>query len=275
MTAFKFACPVCGQHISCEAEKAGSQMECPTCYQKLVVPQAPKDTDSKFILTASKVQDRPVPTVPGSETQRLPRNRFPFAAVALIVALCAIVATAFVYRARIQKLLKQELVTREKPATRTVKSTPAAPRQSSSDTNWTLNLTGVAIPSTPVAGRINGSKFTCERAVLNGGRLDLRQGLKWPPDLGLSIYLDAVSAQQLADFTINILPDQKPAPNVRLRWKDERSEPQTKWIRDGYALHLVFGQVAGERISGKIYLCMPDESQSWVAGSFDAEIREK
>ncbi len=61
MSMFKFACPVCGQHIRCEPDKAGSQMECPTCFRKIVVPEPPASEDSKFILTASQVHSRPVP----------------------------------------------------------------------------------------------------------------------------------------------------------------------------------------------------------------------
>ena len=41
MSEFKYACPVCGQHIKCDSSQAGSQMECPTCFQKITVPQAP------------------------------------------------------------------------------------------------------------------------------------------------------------------------------------------------------------------------------------------
>ena len=41
MSEFKFACPVCGQHITAGSSASGSQIVCPTCFQKIVVPQAP------------------------------------------------------------------------------------------------------------------------------------------------------------------------------------------------------------------------------------------
>lgn len=53
MSEFKFACPVCGQHMMCDTSHGGSVMECPTCFQKIVAPQAPAP-DAKFILTGSK-----------------------------------------------------------------------------------------------------------------------------------------------------------------------------------------------------------------------------
>src|SRR6478672_4956464 len=55
MSEFKFACPVCGQHITSDSSASGTHLECPTCFQKIVVPQAPTSADSKFILSASQV----------------------------------------------------------------------------------------------------------------------------------------------------------------------------------------------------------------------------
>ena len=42
MAEFKFSCPKCGQHIQCDADYAGAQINCPTCQQAIVVPQAPR-----------------------------------------------------------------------------------------------------------------------------------------------------------------------------------------------------------------------------------------
>ena len=52
MSEFKFACPVCGQHITADSANSGGQLECPTCFRKIVVPQAPEAADPKFILAA-------------------------------------------------------------------------------------------------------------------------------------------------------------------------------------------------------------------------------
>ena len=37
-------------------------------------------------------------------------------------------------------------------------------------------------------------------------------------------------------------------------------------------MKLDFGKVVGGRIPGKIYICLPDEAKSYVAGTFQAEI---
>jgi hypothetical protein len=57
MSEFKFACPVCGQHMMCDTSQGGSAMECPTCFQKITAPQAPAP-DAKFILTGTKVTEK-------------------------------------------------------------------------------------------------------------------------------------------------------------------------------------------------------------------------
>ena len=52
MGAFKFACPVCGQHITAESGNAGAHIECPTCFKKLLVPQSPSAEAPKGLRAA-------------------------------------------------------------------------------------------------------------------------------------------------------------------------------------------------------------------------------
>ena len=40
MAEFKFACPQCGQHILCDTSYSGSQINCPSCQQSIIVPPA-------------------------------------------------------------------------------------------------------------------------------------------------------------------------------------------------------------------------------------------
>jgi DNA-directed RNA polymerase subunit RPC12/RpoP len=94
MSEFKYACPVCGQHIKCDSSQAGSTMECPTCFQKIVVPQAPASDDQKFILHGTKVgAERPLPAAvanAGTAPLPAPKKSFPAAAaITLIILICA------------------------------------------------------------------------------------------------------------------------------------------------------------------------------------------
>src|ERR1035441_7746205 len=74
MSEIKFACPVCGQHITADSSTSGGQLECPTCFQKIVVPHAPGSGDSKFILSAAQVA-KPRPTSADTESQLGPMRR--------------------------------------------------------------------------------------------------------------------------------------------------------------------------------------------------------
>jgi len=51
---FKFACPVCHQHIQCDAASSGQTIACPTCFRDLIVPQAPTGHTTKLILRGTQ-----------------------------------------------------------------------------------------------------------------------------------------------------------------------------------------------------------------------------
>ncbi len=278
MSEFKFACPVCGQHLTADSSTSGGQIPCPTCFQKIIVPQAPASADTKFILSASQVaKPRPTSadTVPqlGPLQPATPRSSLP-AVVALLVLLGAAGAALFVFRDRIFKPSRAAAP----PGTNAPLPQPTAPVVLNptypvpTNITWTLDLTNSVVPDTPVAGRIHGSGFLCERAVLRGGQLILAQGKTFPWDLGLALYLPARHGEELSDKTFEITPDGSSAPRAVLRWKNEQQEPVTQTISNGYTLNLVFGQATNRHVSGRIYLCLPDESKSFVAGTFDAEI---
>jgi hypothetical protein len=57
-----------------------------------------------------------------------------------------------------------------------------------------------------------------------------------------------------------------------LHWEETERKSQT--FRSGYAMKIQFGQLANNVLPGKIFLCLPDGSQSWIAGTFRAEIHK-
>ena len=102
VSEFKYACPVCGQHIKCDSSQAGTQMECPTCFQKITVPQAPATDDPKFIIKGRKAGERPIPTMPvDSGAPNPPAKNLLLPGIAVVILLCAAVAAAFVFRGMI------------------------------------------------------------------------------------------------------------------------------------------------------------------------------
>ncbi len=281
MSEFKFACPVCGQHITADSSTSGGQLECPTCFQKIVVPQA-SAADSKFILSASQVgKPRPVPadTAGGSTLPKPSSSALPIAIV-LVVLLGAAGAAAYFFRDKIFKSSSPSKPIAESktnsPGKKAVDNTPMTIYPIPTNFFWTLNLTNIAIPDSPASGSIRSNGFVCERSTLQGGTLTLRQGKSWPPDLGITIQLFAKQGEELSGKTVDIPADrQPPVPRVTIRWKDAQHEPLTHVIENGgYALKVVFGDAANGRMPGKLYLSLPDDAKSFLAGSFDAEIRK-
>jgi regulation of enolase protein 1 (concanavalin A-like superfamily)/DNA-directed RNA polymerase subunit RPC12/RpoP len=103
MSEFKYACPVCGQHIKCDSSQAGTVMDCPTCFQKIVVPQAPTSEDQKFILTGTRLEDKKTSSLADAEARRTlePAKAFPAAvAFLLFLALC-VGASLYFFRGKL------------------------------------------------------------------------------------------------------------------------------------------------------------------------------
>jgi DNA-directed RNA polymerase subunit RPC12/RpoP len=279
MTEFKFACPVCGQHITTASSASGGQIECPTCFRRIVVPQAPASDDTKLILSATQVHERPSPAIPslaGNQPARRPARRSAVPTLVLLGLLGLAAVCLVLYRREfatwVARQAKRAAGGEASPAPAPAPpGNPPAPKP-----GWSLNLADLQIPDKPVAGRLHGRTFTSERATLTEGRLSLRQGTNWPPELGVSIHLFALNAESLGGKTVEVTSDRvPPLPRVVVRWKNEKLEPLSETISNGYALKLNFGGVTNGRIPGRLYLCLPDNSKSYVAGSFEAEIRKR
>ena len=279
MSEFKFACPVCGQHITADSRSSGTPLECPTCFQKIIVPQAPSSPDSKFILSASKVgKPRPAPGDTSSELRPRPHLPRPsiLPAVGFVLVLVVAGGATFLFRDRLFNAASSLGPVKTNafgkggtgPVPRTVYPIPT-------NISWTMDLNRVLIPDQPVAGCIHSNGFYCERATLTGGALTLRQGKTWPPDLGFTVVLFAQQGEELSGKTVVVAPERlPPLPRVILRWKTELEGPVSQTINGGYTLKVIFGQAAGGRMPGQLYIAFPDDAKSFAAGTFIAEIRK-
>jgi hypothetical protein len=281
MSEFKFACPVCGQHITCDSDSAGSQMGCPTCFRKLVVPQAPAPGSKSFVLTAALVQERPATSLEngknGGSVAPAAARKFPVAAVAVgVLLVCAAAGATIFFLAKREKHSPSDSDDQGKVKLVVTNAAPKLilPPPPATATNWTLNLAEARIPDAPASGAVHGFGFKLERAVIQGGKLDLRQGPKWPPDVGVSIHLFADRPEDLAGKTVVLESTRTNSPRVFLRWKNDQDQAQTKEYRKGYAARVEFGAVTNNRLTGKIFLATPDETKSYAAGTFSAEIRK-
>jgi hypothetical protein len=44
MSEYKFACPHCGQHLQCDEQLSGREIQCPNCHHLLHIPPVPGKT---------------------------------------------------------------------------------------------------------------------------------------------------------------------------------------------------------------------------------------
>jgi hypothetical protein len=98
----------------------------------------------------------------------------------------------------------------------------------------------------------------------------LRQGTNVYADREILVYLRPEGGGSLAGSSWNVAKEQRSgAPQIIKRWKsDPRYAPKAKSFSSGYAMKLEFDEAAGEGLSGKIYLALPDPEMTVVAGRF-------
>jgi hypothetical protein len=278
MSEYKFACPVCGQHMKCDSSQAGTVMECPTCFQKITAPQAPAaGDDQKFVLTGTKVGERPLPKIAAESPGVIPAAKnYPW--IILIVVLIAGLAGAVAFRGKLFKSSGGGASTNAAGATAGGAPKPEKPHvvaPPANDTNWMLSLDNVTnLPNAPVAGRIHGQDFIVERASFQNGALMLRAGTHGPVEFGAFINFGGAPPESLSGQTINVTTNADKAAKVSLRWKDAAGAVQKENFADSYAMRLEFGTLANNRLPGKIYLCTPDAEKSYLLGSFNADARK-
>jgi DNA-directed RNA polymerase subunit RPC12/RpoP len=140
---------------------------------------------------------------------------------------------------------------------------------------WMMKLTGVAIPSAPVTGRIHGQPFKMEKVTLENGFLNFRQGSDFFADreIDVVVFNDATT---LSGRTFTV-PKKEfgSSPHIWMKWKEAGQDmPKQKNFMDRYALRLEFGALSGGKLPGKIYLCVPDQEKSFVAGTFEAVVKD-
>ncbi len=141
---------------------------------------------------------------------------------------------------------------------------------------WTMKLTDVKTPSGPAAGRIHGRSFKTEKVTLENGFLTFAQGKDFFADLEMDVVVFENDPAKLsgrtftvpkAEFGIN--------PHIWIKWKQPgRDLPEQRNFMERYALRLEFGGLSGGQLPGKIYLCLPDQEKSFIAGTFTAPVKE-
>jgi hypothetical protein len=267
MSEFKFACPVCGQRMAVDSSASGAQVECPTCFQIVIVPKAPA-AGSKYQLSATqyiKPVILPPATASSSSAPPVVHQRKSAVLIFALIFACA-VTMALLVRERIARM----------PAPQAMQLTNAVPLKVSP--LWTLDLTKVTFPQTTAAGKIHGHDFVCRESVLQNGLLVLRSGRGWQAALTANIFVSTNAfstnaAEILSGGSFEVNTNQAGlAPSVSLLWR-EGDLRVMEMFTNNFAMKLEFGKISSGKLPGKVYLCLPDKTKSCVAGTFTARIQ--
>ena len=138
---------------------------------------------------------------------------------------------------------------------------------------WTLDVAKMKIPDGKASGRIHGQPFMLNYAVLQNGFLTLGQDKgAGRPARGIYVQTFYKQNEDPHNRTWTIAADQnRDLPRIQLLWvkPKDTSKPDSQDITKGYAMVLELGPAENGRCRGRIYLCLPDEEKSVVAGTFE------
>jgi len=138
---------------------------------------------------------------------------------------------------------------------------------------WRDDVANIEIPAIPAEGIAHGRNIKVEKATIQNGILELRQGQDFFPDHSFMIFTFLDEKEIAPGKTIIVKPsDGLGGPHIHFKYKVSRKDmPETEMFMEKFAMKLEFTDTAGNQVRGKIYLCLPDEKKSFVAGTFRAD----
>jgi hypothetical protein len=130
---------------------------------------------------------------------------------------------------------------------------------------WTTNLDEMTVPEHPVSGQLHGVDFTLKRAMFRPGTL------RMITENGLALEVLGL-AKSPEGQSYEISPaDEGAHPRVRITW-NEAGVVQTLKFSQGYTMKLTFSPAVDRWLAGKIYVCLPDDAKSCLAGTFNVRV---
>jgi hypothetical protein len=142
------------------------------------------------------------------------------------------------------------------------------PPLESAKSEWTSDPSKASFPGHPVSGKIHGIDFTTRTVSFKNGDLKIISANGMWVDvyrLGESIEGQSYAIQSADRSDAN--------PRAKMTWT-EGDVLLTATYPKGYGLKLQFDQAINRTVSGKIYLCFPDDSKSCVAGTFEVRLQK-
>jgi hypothetical protein len=145
---------------------------------------------------------------------------------------------------------------------------------------WTLNADEARIPNCKVNGSVHGGDFLAAGARIDRGAqyavLTFWHGTNRAPEHEVLAWLPVKGGEKLEGRSWTISADSSNVVvQITKRWRpDPRYAAKQQAYRKGYALRLELGTGDDEVIPGKVFVAMPDDDHSVLAGMFVATIRD-
>ena len=133
---------------------------------------------------------------------------------------------------------------------------------------WTMDVKHAHITYPPhghVTGEINGKDFAYRRAVLHDGNI------RFMSARSDEYFLIRGLGTNISNNSFEVDTNSSDPPEIDISWR-EHGKPHTETFTDGYAMELQFEPEEGQIFPGRIYLCLPDDSKSYIAGTFMAAL---
>lgn len=132
--------------------------------------------------------------------------------------------------------------------------------QPDSPADWTKDLKKSVIPDGPVTGTVMGVEFTPENIQLQNTGLNLQNGTN-----RIHIFLKTNPGKDVYEYKAENRPGPgRSAPAIHVHM----GAAGVAVHQTGYTMRLEFGKEKDGQIPCKIYLSLPDDSKSCIAGSF-------
>jgi Domain of unknown function (DUF4190) len=143
---------------------------------------------------------------------------------------------------------------------------------------WTLELAGVSIPDVPATGRVHGVAFNVEQSPMQVGGaalLQLSQGDDFFADRKIGVMIWESDPAKLSGQTIQwpAADTSRYKPMVDVAWKEPGQALPGGGNVEEFVMRLEFGELKGNQLPGRIYLCILDQEKSFVRGSFVATVQ--
>ena len=129
------------------------------------------------------------------------------------------------------------------------------------------------IPTHPAQGQLHGKPFVVASSTIQNGALTLRQGVGAnDPEIVILLFTEKWEMPEGRQFKVEPTSQGVGVPHVHVGWKDG-DKTERAVVTDKYTMQLEFGKESKGKLPGKLYLVLPDEPRTQVAGTFDAAIQ--